>query len=160
MEAFQQRSYFVNPHDIRSRLVDLVNRGAEAFDRRKSQLLLDRLKVPESLRTRLDSIENVFRICATKLAAIVAFSPAITIVSLVWISDGLVRREIRQMSAGRESAVIYHLAKRLLGPTIAWSTLTYLAVPVVISPWLFYFPVAVMVATLSCITVSRYKKYV
>lgn len=107
--------------------------------------------------TRLLPVLEVFTIRLLNLAAIV---PILFIACLVACIDGIVRREVRKAGAGLESARIYHFAKRLIKPWVIWTSISYLAVPLVIEPlwlyaaWIFVLPVLVSIVT------SRFKKYV
>ena len=160
LDVFPQQRYLINPHGFRSLLDDLIDTGSEKLERIQLDALRNKIELLTSLRSLFERIEGVLRVCALRLSAIAGYAPIVLIVSLVWICDGFVRREVRRRSAGRESAVFYHLAKRLLRPTVAWATLAYVALPMVLSPWIIYVSLVISIPILTCTMASRYKKYI
>ncbi len=72
---------------------------------------------------------------------------------------GLVRRDIRRFSAGRESGFIYHRAKASLIPLAVLPWVTYLALPVRVNPLLILLPSAVLLGVAVCIAATTFKKY-
>ena len=57
---------------------------------------------------------------------------------MIGIVEGLVARDIRRFSGGRESALLYHRAKKYIPVTFLVSIFLYLILPININPqWLF-----------------------
>lgn len=160
LDVFRQQRYVINPHDFRSFLDDLVDVGTDKLQRIQLDALHSKFEVSSSLRSLFERIEGVLRVCALRLSAIAGFAPIVLIVSLLCICDGCVRREVRRRSAGRESAVFYHVSKRLLRPTVAWVTLAYIALPIALSPLTIYVTFVTSIPILTCTMASRYKKYI
>lgn len=85
--------------------------------------------------------------------------PLFVMAAAVAIVDGLVRRDLRRFGAGRESAFIYHHAKRITGPVFILGWLIYLSIPFSIHPNLFLVPCAALFGMLVSVTVGSFKKY-
>ncbi|MCE7525772.1 TIGR03747 family integrating conjugative element membrane protein [Alloalcanivorax xenomutans] len=85
--------------------------------------------------------------------------PLFVMAALVGFVDGLVRRDLRKFGAGRESAFIYHHAKRWAGPVFITGWLLYLSVPWSIHPNVFLLPCASLFGLIVSITVGSFKKY-
>ncbi|WP_328716716.1 DUF4400 domain-containing protein [Halomonas elongata] len=73
--------------------------------------------------------------------------------------DGLVRRDLRRFGAGRESAFIYHHAKRAVTPIFIIGWLIYLSVPFSFHPNVFLLPCAVLFGLMISIATGSFKKY-
>ena len=78
---------------------------------------------------------------------------------LVGLIDGLVERDLRRFSAGRESAYVFHIAKRAMAPMIILAWAFYLSMPFSIHPALVIMPFAVIFAVSVGIAASSFKKY-
>lgn len=85
--------------------------------------------------------------------------PLFAMAAFVGIVDGLVRRDLRRFGAGRESAFIYHHAKRLVGPVFIIGWLIYLSVPFSVHPNTFLVPCALLFGLLISVTTGSFKKY-
>ncbi len=85
--------------------------------------------------------------------------PLFVMAAFVGIVDGLVRRDLRKFGAGRESAFIYHHAKRLTGPVFILGWLIYLSVPFSVNPNTFLVPCALLFGLLISVTTGSFKKY-
>ncbi len=79
--------------------------------------------------------------------------------AFVGLVDGLVRRDIRRFGAGRESGFIYHRARASLIPLAVLPWVTYLALPVSVSPLLILLPSAVLLGVAMDIAAGSFKKY-
>ena len=159
-QTFDKSNYLVNPHRVRRLLTGMLEQVEVLFVRQADSFITEKLTISAGLWDLFASAKGVLNIIMIRLASIMAFIPAGVFIALVWIIDGLVRREVRRISGGRESALIYHVAKRSLVPSIAWATLLYLAVPWVVSPLVFFYPTILLSTTALCVMASRYKKYV
>ncbi|SFT72107.1 TIGR03747 family integrating conjugative element membrane protein [Paraburkholderia aspalathi] len=85
--------------------------------------------------------------------------PLFAMAAFVGLIDGLVRRDIRRFGAGRESGFIYHRAKASLMPLAILPWVTYLALPVSISPLLVLLPAAAALGLAMDIAAGSFKKY-
>jgi len=96
---------------------------------------------------------------AVRLAVLVLSAPAFVLLALVGIIDGLVQRDIRRWSGGRESAFVYHWAKKFILPSLTLPWVVYLAMPVSIHPNLIVLPFAVLLAVVVRVMTATFKKY-
>ncbi|QIQ22164.1 TIGR03747 family integrating conjugative element membrane protein [Zophobihabitans entericus] len=85
--------------------------------------------------------------------------PLFILALFVGLIDGLVRRDIRKFSAGRESGFIYHRAKSLLMPILTLPWVIYLALPISVSPLWILLPSATLLSIVMNIAVGSFKKY-
>lgn len=98
----------------------------------------------------------------TVLRLVIAFLmlPLFLLLGLVGFVDGLVQRDLRRFSGGRESALIYHRAKRYIVPTLMAGYFIYLILPLPLPPQCVFLPTAILFGMVIAITTSRFKKYV
>jgi integrating conjugative element membrane protein (TIGR03747 family) len=75
------------------------------------------------------------------------------------LTDGLVQRDIRRWSGGRESSFVYHWAKKVLYPALILPWILYLAIPSSIHPNLIVLPFAILFAVSVRVMASMFKKY-
>jgi len=85
--------------------------------------------------------------------------PLMILAIIVGLIDGLVKRDIRRMTAGHESGFIYHRARTLLVPLLVLPWMLYLASPFSISPLLVLLPGAMLLGTAVAITAASFKRY-
>ncbi len=97
---------------------------------------------------------TTFRLTALSVGIAVA-----SILASVGLVDGLVRREVRRWSGGRESSWVYNAARRLIGPLV-------LAFSMVLVVWPWVLHIGWIIATFSAIYTMllsiagyRFKKY-
>jgi integrating conjugative element membrane protein (TIGR03747 family) len=96
---------------------------------------------------------------AVRLAVLLLSAPAFVLLALVGIIDGLVQRDIRRWSGGRESAFVYHWAKKFILPSLTLPWMVYLAMPFSIHPNLIVLPFAVLLAVVVRVMTATFKKY-
>src|SRR5690606_418885 len=77
-----------------------------------------------------------------RLLVLCLMLPLFFMAAFVGLVDGLVRRDIRRFGAGRESGFIYHRARATLVPLLVLPWVTYLAIPISVSPLLILLPSA------------------
>lgn len=94
-----------------------------------------------------------------RLLVLVLTLPLFLLAAFVGLVDGLVRRDIRRMGAGRESGFIYHRAKASLMPLAVLPWVVYLALPFSVSPLLVLLPSAVLLGLAVNIAAGSFKKY-
>jgi integrating conjugative element membrane protein (TIGR03747 family) len=101
----------------------------------------------------------ITQVFAVRLAVLTLSLPVFLMFALVAIVDGLVQRDLRRWSGGRESSFVYHHAKRAVFPFVILAWVVYLACPVSVHPSLVILPFAVLFAAALAVTVSTFKKY-
>lgn len=109
-----------------------------------------------------DYIVGAFYVAKTffvRLAILILASPAFGLFVTVGIADGLAQRDIRRWSGGRESAFIYHHAKRSLLPLFVAPWFIYLTLPTSIHPNYVILPFAALAGMSARAMASRFKKY-
>lgn len=112
-----------------------------------------------TLRTYLRAAMYVTLMTLTRCVILVLTSPLFILAAIVGFTDGLVSRDLRRFGAGRESAFIYHHAKRMVTPIFLTGWLIYLSLPFSIHPNLFLLPCALLFGLMIAIATSSFKKY-
>ncbi len=102
---------------------------------------------------------TMIQVFATRLAILALALPAFVLLSLVGMVDGLVQRDIRRWSGGRETSFVYHWAKRLVLPSIYLPWILYLAWPVSVHPNWIVLPFALLCAVSVAVMAGTFKKY-
>ncbi|WP_431819421.1 TIGR03747 family integrating conjugative element membrane protein [Burkholderia sp. F1] len=85
--------------------------------------------------------------------------PLFLLAAVVGLVDGLVRRDLRRFSAGRESGFIYHRARASLMPLAVLPWVIYLALPISVHPLLVLLPCALLLGLAVDIAAGSFKKY-
>ncbi|MCC5902701.1 MAG: TIGR03747 family integrating conjugative element membrane protein [Halomonas sp.] len=114
------------------------------------------------LGTAVDYIQAAVYVTLMTLTRVVILaltSPLFALAALVGFVDGLVRRDLRRFGAGRESAFVYHHAKKMVGPIFVVGWICYLSVPFAIHPNVFLLPCAALFGLLISIATGSFKKY-
>jgi integrating conjugative element membrane protein (TIGR03747 family) len=101
----------------------------------------------------------ITQVFAVRLAVLILALPAFVLLGLMGLTDGLVQRDIRRWSGGRESSFVYHWAKKLLYPALILPWILYLAIPSCIHPNLIVLPFAMLFAVSVRVMASMFKKY-
>lgn len=94
-----------------------------------------------------------------RLLVLILTLPLFLLAAFVGLIDGLVRRDIRRMGAGRESGFIYHRAKASLMPLAVLPWIVYLAMPFSVSPLWVLLPSAILLGVAVGIAAGTFKKY-
>jgi len=115
--------------------------------------------VQHTLVPYLRAAQNITQLYAIRLTMLCLAAPLIGLFLWVGLVDGLVQRDLRRWGGGRESAFVYHYAKRTNLLLIAVSVVVYLAMPVSVHPVLILGPGAALSGVSVAITASRFKKY-
>ncbi|MBS3952481.1 MAG: TIGR03747 family integrating conjugative element membrane protein [Methylomicrobium sp.] len=113
----------------------------------------------QQVHAYIEAAINVIRIFAVRLAVLTLALPAFILLALLGLTDGLVQRDIRRWSGGRESSFVYHWAKKLIYPALITPWILYLAIPDSIHPNLIVLPFAVLFAVSVRVMASTFKKY-
>lgn len=101
----------------------------------------------------------VTQVFAVRLAVLTLAMPVFVLFSLVALTEGLVRRDLRRWGGGRESSYLYHHAKRAILPSLILTWIIYLGLPVSLHPNIIVLPFAALFAVALAITASTFKKY-
>ena len=112
-----------------------------------------------SMAEYIQALATVIQIFAVRLAVLILALPAFILLSITGLIDGLVQRDIRRWSAGRESSFKYHWAKIFLYPSLILPWILYLAMPTSIHPNYIVLPFAFLFAVSVTVMASTFKKY-
>jgi integrating conjugative element membrane protein (TIGR03747 family) len=112
-----------------------------------------------ALSPYLQATRNISQLYAIRLTVLGLAAPLFVLLLLIGLVDGLVQRDLRRWGGGRESAYVYHYAKRSNLVFIAIGAIVYLAMPVSIHPAIILMPFATACAVSVSLTASRFKKY-
>lgn len=135
--------------------LDIVSdRLAERIQKVERKFDIQVFNYSYSLRVRTTTQHVLLRV-----SVLVSYVPVLLILASLAAIDGLVQRAIRRYRGGRESATIYHTAKRLLRPFTAWSCLVYVCVPTLVNPLTVYLPLVLVIPPTVYLATSRFKKY-
>ncbi len=104
-------------------------------------------------------VGNVMQLYGIRLTVLMMAAPLFLMLILVGLVDGLVQRDLRRWGGGRESAYVYHYAKRSNLFLLGLGAIVYLAVPVSLHPSMVLVPFAAACAITVGVTASRFKKY-
>ena len=94
-----------------------------------------------------------------RVVILVLSIPLILLTVFVGFVDGLVRRDLRRFTAGRESGFVYHRAKSFIAPVLTLPWVIYLALPISISPLFVMLPCAALAGLVTAIATASFKKY-
>lgn len=111
------------------------------------------------MHVHIEAVIYTVKVYTVRLLVIFFGIPTFALFVLVGFVDGLIRRDVRTWSGGRESSLIYHLAKYTVGPVIGWGTAIYMCLPFTVSPVWPIFVIASTTALSISLLVSRFKKY-
>lgn len=96
---------------------------------------------------------------AVRLAILTLSMSVFVLFGLYGLVDGLTERDIRRFSAGRESAYVFHLAKRAVTPMLVLTWALYLSMPFSLHPAIVILPFAALCALFIRITSATFKKH-
>lgn len=94
-----------------------------------------------------------------RLAVLTLATPLFLLAVITGAVDGLMRRDLRRLSADRESSFVYHRAKRTLLPLMVSPWVIYLSLPTSVNPIWVLLPCAALVGWMVAITATTFKKY-
>lgn len=96
---------------------------------------------------------------AVRLAVIVMSMPALILLGMYAMIDGLVERDLRTWGGGHETSYVYHHAKKFILPMIFLPIIIYLSLPWSIHPSIFVLAFAIPFAISIWLTSMYFKKY-
>lgn len=85
--------------------------------------------------------------------------PLFALISMVCITDGLVKRDIRKFQGARESTFIFHRMKYLKGFCFFVPLLIYFSLPFYITPTIFLITQAMILGLIFGTSATYFKKY-
>lgn len=100
------------------------------------------------------------QLTALRLLNLLVMIPMFFWVGLLGLTDGLVQRDLRTFSGGRESALSYHRARSMILPSVLIGIFLYLILPLNIAPDLMLLPFVVAFGFSISIAARAFKKYV
>ena len=101
-----------------------------------------------------------FQIFMIRLSVIILMLPFLLLIMAVTASDGYLEWYLRRTSGARESAFIYHRAKRLLSWSLIGLWFFYLMPPFAIDPIYIFVPAIFLIGIFTRISIQFFKKYV
>jgi integrating conjugative element membrane protein (TIGR03747 family) len=104
------------------------------------------------------SINVIFLFCV-RLAICVSAITGFVVVGILAFMDGLTEREIRKNCGGHESALVYHHAKKWLGPSFFLALGFYLTIPFSIHPTIIFLPAMAITGFIIFTAASKFKKF-
>ncbi|MYB88995.1 MAG: TIGR03747 family integrating conjugative element membrane protein [Proteobacteria bacterium] len=102
---------------------------------------------------------QVLQLFAVRLAVLALAIPAFMLFGVAGLIDGLVQRDLRRRSAGRESSFIYHHARAAIPPLLVAPFIVYLALPVSLHPGWVVLPAALLTSLAVALAARSFKKY-
>lgn len=102
---------------------------------------------------------TVTQVFAVRLAVLTLAMPVFVLFGLVALVDGLVQRDLRRWSGGRESSFVYHHAKKVIFPAVILAWVVYLGMPTTIHPNYVILPFAALFALAMAVAAGSFKKY-
>ena len=102
---------------------------------------------------------QITQVFAVRLAVLTLAIPVFGLFALVALVDGLVRRDLRRWGGGRESAFVYHYAKKAAMPMILVCWMLYLGLPFSLHPSWIILPFALAFALAVTTVAGTFKKY-
>ncbi len=101
----------------------------------------------------------VTQVFAVRLAILILATPVFVLALVAGFTDGLVQRDLRRWGGGRESAFLYHHAKKVVVPSLISAWVVYLSMPFSVHPSLIIVPFTLMAAIAVAVSSATFKKY-
>ena len=107
----------------------------------------------------VDSVPYTIQVFLVRLAIVVLSLPSFLLFGAIGLVDGLVERDLRRWGGGRESSVVYNLARKSVFRLFIFACVVYLSFPITIAPSWIIIPFAITFGLSLRITFERFKKY-
>ena len=101
----------------------------------------------------------VTQVFAVRLAILILATPVFVLALVAGFTDGLVQRDLRRWGGGRESAFLYHHAKKVIVPALLSAWVVYLSMPFSVHPSFIIVPFTLMAAIAVAVSSATFKKY-
>lgn len=102
----------------------------------------------------------VTEITLSRLLVFLSALPLFVLIVLVFVTDGLVKRDIRKFQGARETTFIFHRTKNLWGFCFFVPLFIYLSLPLSLMPTLFLLVQALLLGMVAMLSATYFKKYV
>lgn len=106
------------------------------------------------------SMVYVIQVNAVRTAVIILSLPALMLLGLYAVIDGLTERDLRTWGLGHETSFVYHHAKNWIAPLFYFPILVYLSSPWSIHPSIFIVAFSIPFAYALWLVSMYFKKYV
>mgnify|MGYP001357083675 CR=1 FL=1 len=103
---------------------------------------------------------TVTDIIVCRLEIFIKAFPLFGLSLMIFLTDGLVYRDIRKFQAGRESTIFFHRAKLLMSFCLFIPLFFYLSLPIFISPMLIFIGQSLMLGISVKFAALYFKKYI
>lgn len=140
-------------------VVDLLRWNSTTLRSSESGLLANYSVMRRSVAQVVTAAMQVTTVFALRLSILLLALPVFAVFGAIALIDGLVQRDVRRWSGGRESSFIYHWAKRSTMPLLVLCGVGYLAAPFSVRPSLLILPMATAFAITVVTAASSFKKY-
>lgn len=107
----------------------------------------------------IDSAPYTIQIFFVRLAIVILSMPAFVLFGIIGMVDGLVERDLRRWGGGRESSVMYNIARKSMFRFFITACVVYISIPVSVAPSWIIIPFAGAFGGAVRITFERFKKY-
>lgn len=107
----------------------------------------------------IESIPYTVQTFFVRLAIIVLSLLAFLLFAVIGMVDGLVERDLRRWGGGRESSVVYNLARKSIARFFIFACVCYLSLPIAIAPAWVIIPFALAFGLSIRVSFERFKKY-
>lgn len=94
-----------------------------------------------------------------RLALLIFSLPAFALFFMLGMVDGLVERDLRRWGGGRESSMVYNLARKSIFRFFIGACVVYISLPTSVNPTWVILPFAVAFGLSTRVTFERLKKY-
>lgn len=105
------------------------------------------------------AVPNVVQDFFVRLGIILFSLPLFVVCGITGMVDGLVERDLRRWGGGRESSVVYNLARKSVFPFFISACVLYLSIPFSLHPAWIMIPFALFFGLSMRVTFERFKKY-
>ena len=105
------------------------------------------------------AIPNITQTFFIRLGIVIFSLPAFILFGMLGMIDGLVERELRRWGGGRESSLVYNLARKSVFPSFIGACVLYLSLPISVNPAWIIMPFVIAFGLSMRITFDRLKKY-
>lgn len=107
----------------------------------------------------IDAVPNTTQVFFVRIAILILSMPAFFLFGVLGVVDGFVERDLRRWGGGRESSVIYNIARKSLARLFIATCVIYLSFPVSIEPSWIIIPFAMAFGLSVRVAVEKFKKY-
>lgn len=107
----------------------------------------------------LSIIATVTDIIVSRVFIFMLATPLFLATLFVFVTDGLVKRDIRKFEGARESTFTFHRVKQLIGFTLFVPFFIFMVMPFELSPVLFLVPQALLLGITIRLMAMYFKKY-